>query len=1029
MMSKRMPLALALSAVLFVTSGFAATKKIQTHDRSEDWSDSPLMSGSLLSTGSSVPSDGSPSLSVGSLKAPSLVPSPGSPDNWNGGTGFWSDTGNWSAGAPGASSDVTIYSGGYDTATLDTSPTISSLVVGGASNGTTSELADGGVAQTLTISNGLTTGASGILSLTGGSTVTAGAGSSNAGLIDLENASTLGITGNFTNSGTIRIVGNSLATMYGFNNMGYVKVQEASTLRINGDVWNSGSAIFNTGFIAGSGGNNKLNITGDLTNAADFGIRGAGDIVTIGGSVDNNGTIDLTNGSTLTANGGISNSGILRLSLSGLEGNTLTIPGQIALTNNATGLFAMYGDGAGDTATIGVVNNFGTIDVQHGSGLEALNYLYNAAGGSLLLSGSGTKVSSDETLENNGFINLENGAYLFARDITNSGTIATGFYGGSGGNTLEVVFGLTNNAGGSFTLNGPGDMSTIGSLTNNAGALVDVENGSTLTVTGDVTNASIGMHQGIFTGLNGTGGNTLNIGGTLTNNGLFSLVGAMDQATIFSVTNYGMFGLVGAGSNATLGSLTNHGEFAVANGSMLQVNGDLVNEGELLTGYIGGGANTVNITGMLLNLGQIALIGPGDMMTIDGDLNNDTTVDIEGGSTLNVGGNVDNPGTMETNALGGHGGGNTITVTGMLTNEVGGQFTLNGPGDKATIGSLVNSGTPGMTGTVDVENGSALNIVGDVTNSGVMATDLHKMGGGNTLSIGGNLTNNWAFGLLGAGDMGSISGNVTNNVNGQIRDANGAMGTIGGSLTNSGLVDVENGSTLTIDGNASNSGQMFTDLLGLGGGNTIAINGTLTNSPGAVFSLLNPTDRLIINGGIGLSNGASLSTPTLNNGGTINVDSLSTLLVGMGVLHGPITNYTQLANGTLGEIINNYGPLCGVNGNCGLINVTGSALLAGTLDILLKQGFNPTLGSEFKFLFANPGQITGTFASILLNGMYDAFNCTDKTCDYFDPNVDSADGYVEVTVKERPVPEPATLLVLIPGLLGVGYGLRRKLLR
>jgi len=28
-----------------------------------------------------------------------------------------------------------------------------------------------------------------------------------------------------------------------------------------------------------------------------------------------------------------------------------------------------------------------------------------------------------------------------------------------------------------------------------------------------------------------------------------------------------------------------------------------------------------------------------------------------------------------------------------------------------------------------------------------------------------------------------------------------------------------------------------------------------------------------------------------------------------------------------------------------------------------------------------------------------------------------------------PVPEPATLLVLIPGLLGAGYGLRRRLLQ
>jgi hypothetical protein len=186
MMSKRMPLALALSAVLFVTSGFAATKKIHRHDKSRDWNDLSLMSGSLLSTGSSVPSGGSAFLSNGTLEASSLgLSNPGTPDNWGGGIGSWS-TGPWSAGEPGAGSDVTIYSGGNDTVTLDTSPTISSLALGGASNGTTSELTDGGVKQALTITEGLTVGQTGQLYLTGsypagGSTVTVGAGWTTAG--------------------------------------------------------------------------------------------------------------------------------------------------------------------------------------------------------------------------------------------------------------------------------------------------------------------------------------------------------------------------------------------------------------------------------------------------------------------------------------------------------------------------------------------------------------------------------------------------------------------------------------------------------------------------------------------------------------------------------------------------------------------------------------------------------------------------------------------------------------------------------
>ena len=96
-------------------------------------------------------------------------------DNWLGGTGNWSVSSNWDNGVPTASSDVVINSGGTDLVTLDVSVTVDSLQIGGPADGFFSELTDGGSTETLTITNALTVGQNGILSLTGsGSSFSAG---------------------------------------------------------------------------------------------------------------------------------------------------------------------------------------------------------------------------------------------------------------------------------------------------------------------------------------------------------------------------------------------------------------------------------------------------------------------------------------------------------------------------------------------------------------------------------------------------------------------------------------------------------------------------------------------------------------------------------------------------------------------------------------------------------------------------------------------------------------------------------------
>jgi len=149
---------------------------------------------------------------------------------------------------------------------------------------------------------------------------------------------------------------------------------------------------------------------------------------------------------------------------------------------------------------------------------------------------------------------------------------------------------------------------------------------------------------------------------------------------------------------------------------------------------------------------------------------------VEGGSTLAVTGAVDNSGYIHTNAdL--VAGGNTITINGMLTNEAGGQFVMNGnggfggPGDTATIGSVTNSGT------VDVEGGSTLTVNGAFDNSGTLVTNLNGNGGGNMVMVGGLLTN-YATGQITLN--GGTSGDVLQALAGL---SNGGVITIGPTST------------------------------------------------------------------------------------------------------------------------------------------------------------------------------------------------------------------------------------------------------
>ena len=240
-------------------------------------------------------------------------------------------------------------------------------------------------------------------------------------------------------------------------------------------------------------------------------------------------------------------------------------------------------------------------------------------------------------------------------------------------------------------------------------------------------------------------------------------------------------------------------------------------------------------------------------------------------------------------------------------------------------------------------------------------------------------------------------------------------------LTNTGTLDLENASTLHINGTADNFGTMSTSANGGTGSNTMTVSGLLTNEASGQISINGPSDTLkapggIVNkGAITVKNGSTIDPPYFNNLGTLNIDGTSTFVVGTGTATGP--GFVQLANGTFGEMINSATAF-------GVVNVAGPASLNGTLDILLQSGYNPAVGTSFTYLLLSPGQLTGTYSTIL----NDIFN---GGTEMWVVNYNDAAGYVQLTAASTvgTTPEPGTFLMLGSGLIGVAFSARRRFLK
>jgi fibronectin-binding autotransporter adhesin len=732
--------------------------------------------------------------------------------------------------------------------------------------------------------------------------------------VSLTNNGTVNATG-----GTLTIAGNSTTT----TNNGTMAVQTGSTLAITDAFsnFNSGTSTLTGGTYNINGGTFQFNNANIVTNAADIILAGAGSQI-----VDQNNNNALANFATNAAGG------IFQLG----AGRSFTTAGNF--TNNGSLIV-----GSGDLFKVtGSLTNFASSTLTGGSYFDA---------GTLQFGASGTGITTNDAK-----ITLSTAGW----SMINLG----------GGNLLTNL--ATNESGASFTVANNASFTSAGAFAN-SGAL-DVENGGTLKVAGALTNSGTVSTNGTN---QGGAANTLTVAGRLTNSGS----GAVEIGENNDTSDV-----------ANVGLLANSGTVTVGTGATLNLIAD--------------GANTSS--------GAITVDG-GTLDMQAGSFANSSTIDLEQKGTLTITGNLTNNGTITTNNANLGGGANTITVTGQLTNETSGSVTIgahNDTSDVANLGIVYNQGA------ITVDKGATLNLTTagtdfnlgtiTVTNGTLsLATGAQlDMEQGGKLAVTGPLTNAGSITTNGANEGGSpntvtVSGKVTNNAGATISigEGNDTSDTATfGSIANSGTVTVGTGATLTLSTAAANTSSGTLDVDGTldsKGSITLSGTGALTLTGGSLTATgtgetLKTGAHNTISGagtisGFGITNAGTLSanqaspliflpsTAGLTNTGTIAVSAGDTMQIGTS---GGGVTLTNLSGTTLtGGTYNLTGTLqFGASGttiatNAANITLTGSGEMEDFGGNNILAGFNNN-ASTGVFKLASGASLTTTGGSFTNAGLF-----------------------------------------------------------
>ncbi|WP_432797190.1 autotransporter domain-containing protein [Poriferisphaera sp. WC338] len=791
--------------------------------------------------------------------------------------------------------------------------------------------------------------------------------SGTGGNVELLGPNTVTLSGNNTYTGGTAIIGNGTLILGNDNALGTDSLVIATSASIQSD--DDDRSVGNTVTVASGRtlnveGSNNLELSGVISGSGSLavGMDSASDALTLSGVNTYSGGTTLLGSTLILGNNNAVGTGNLSVdddaaiqsnsddrtisnTVSISSGNTLTVSGSndLELTGviSGDGNLSVGMDAPEDDATLSGNNTFtGGTTLASGT-IELAND--NALGtGALSVTGNSNIRSDDDARSVGNAIGISTGQTLTVvglNDLALSGVISGDGSLGIGmlADEDDVTLRGNNTYTGGTTLSGGtvvlGDDDALGT--------------GNLSVTGDAAIQSDAFSRIIGNNISIGSSNTLAVNGSFdfTLSGVISGDGALARTSsnILTVTGNNTYsgdtilsdGVLVLGHDNALGT----GNVSVTSNSVIRSNDDSrvvsntfsIDGGQILTVT---GGNSIEFSGIMSGSGTLRILTNSiqDIVTLSG---NNT---YSGGTTLEDGLTI----LANDNAF----GTGSVTVADSVqiqsdndSRNVSNNFIL------SSSNFLTISGTNQLTLSGDLSGSGSL---ATLANSTVLLTGNNTYSGTTFLS-GGEviLGNDNAFGTGGL----SVISNASFQSNDDARSVGNAISIgSGNTLTASGSNDMELTGVISGDGGVTKEGS---GTLTLSNSNNTYTGDTTVNAGTLIINGTMASANVNVASGGTLSGAMNFAGNFINSGTVSPGNSPGTMIVGGNLTLNSTSIYDM-------EIASTAGPGTGND----FIDVTGTAAIDGTLNVIGLGGYSATDGDTFTILDADGG-VSGTFATIL----------------------------------------------------------------